>query len=162
MAVKDENKTSLKQIAPMEDKPMSTLPESSRLHVQSSSFMQTFLWNSASQFSSLMSIRCSYKLPERCCIFMFLIKGFKTQWKALESESCIALFLKYALWSLKMSECKVFWNVIKYINLLRVYQIYQSFKYIKCYQIHQSMEYNHTIIILPGFLSLLLKCIGVV
>ena len=43
MAVKDENKTSLKQVAPMEDKPMATLPESSRLHIQSNSFKQTFL-----------------------------------------------------------------------------------------------------------------------
>ena len=58
MTVKDENKTSLKQTGPMEDKPMATLPEQtgpmedkpmailpepSRLHVQSNSFMQTFL-----------------------------------------------------------------------------------------------------------------------
>ena len=53
--------------------------------------------------------------------------------------------------------------VIKYTNLLRIYQIYQYFKYIKCYKICQSIEYNHTIITLPGFLSLLLKwCIEVV
>lgn len=56
-------------------------------------------------------------------------------WSITNHPGRYGYFLKYALWSLKMSECKVFWNVVKYINH------WEYIKYIKVLNISNVIKY---------------------